>query len=144
MEYTVTEFTPWSGLAGGLMIGLAVALLLFMLGRIAGVSGIAAGLMTSDVREAAWRLMFLAGLILGALLYSLVGQRPLQVDLQSGLSTMFAGGFLVGFGTRLGSGCTAGHGICGISRLSARSVTATAVFFVTGIATVYVIRHLLN
>lgn len=144
MEYGITEFTPWSGLAGGLMIGLAAALLLFMVGRIAGISSIAAGLMSSDLKESAWRLVFLLGLILGALLYSIAAKRPLQVDIQSGLPIMFAGGFLVGFGTRLGSGCTAGHGICGISRLSARSVTATAVFFVTGIATVYIVRHIVN
>ncbi len=141
MQYTVTQFTPWSGLIGGALIGLASFLLLLLTGRIAGISGIAAGVMTSNAREASWRLLFVSGLILAAFLYPTLSGTPLRVDVQASLPVMGIGGFLVGLGTRLGSGCTAGHGICGISRLSTRSVAATVTFFLTGIATVYIVRH---
>ncbi len=141
MNYTATEFTPWLGLAGGALIGLASALLLMVNGRIAGISGIAAGVMTTHRHEAGWRLIFIAGLILGALLYGVIFARPIPLDIQVSLPLMLLGGFLVGFGTRLGSGCTAGHGISGLARLSARSFVATATFFATAIITVYVVRH---
>lgn len=144
MEYTVTEFTPWSGIIGGALIGLASVLLLFLTGRIAGISGIAAGVMSCNAREAGWRLLFISGLILAALLYAALSGTPLRVNIQASLPVMGIGGFLVGFGTCLGSGCTAGHGISGISRLSARSIAATVTFFLTGIATVYVVRHVLG
>jgi uncharacterized protein len=142
MEYSVTEFTPWRGLFGGALIGLSSGLMLLLVGRLTGISGIAAGVMTLQAREASWRLLFIIGLMLGALLYTALTGNPVRVDLQVGLLVMFIGGFLVGFGTRMGSGCTAGHGIVGISRLSMRSVVATATFFLTAVVTVYVVRHL--
>lgn len=141
MEYTLTQFTPWSGLIGGLLIGLSSALLLLLTGQVAGISGIAAGVMTADRRAASWRLLFIAGLVAGALAYPLLVHRPIPVDIQMGLPVMALGGFLVGFGTRLGSGCTAGHGICGLARLSFRSLVATATFFASAILTVYIVRH---
>jgi len=144
MEYTVTQFTPWSGLAGGALIGLAAGLMLLLTGRVSGISGIAAGLMTRNVREAGWRGLFIVGMIASALLFPLLSQQPLPVDLQVGMPLMLIGGFLVGFGTRMGSGCTAGHGICGISRLSKRSLAATVTFFLSAMATVYVVRHVVG
>lgn len=144
MEYTVTEFTPWSGLFGGMLIGLSSALLLLLTGRIAGISGIAAGVMTTEPAEAGWRLLFIAGLISGALAYSWLSGRGIPVDIQMGLPVMALGGFLVGFGTRMGAGCTAGHGISGLSRLSLRSLVATVTFFAAAVVTVYVVRHLLG
>lgn len=144
MDYTATEFTPWSGLAGGALIGLSTALLLLLAGKVSGISGIAAGLFTTERREVGWRLLFIAGLILGALAWPLLLGRQIPVDMQAGLPVMALGGFLVGFGTRMGSGCTAGHGICGLSRLSRRSLVATLTFFAAAIVTVYVVRHVLG
>jgi uncharacterized membrane protein YedE/YeeE len=141
VDYTLTPFTPWSGLAGGALIGLASAVLLLVNGRVAGISGIAAGVMTVNAREAGWRLLFITGLLLGALVYPVVLDRTIPVDVQATLPVMAAGGFLVGFGTRMASGCTAGHGISGLSRLSPRSLAATATFFATAIMTVHVVRH---
>lgn len=141
MDYTVTQFSPWAGLLGGALIGLSSGLMLLLVGRIAGISGIASGLMSLRAGEVAWRAAFIAGLIGAALLYPVLSGSPLPVDIQAGVPTMALGGFLVGFGTRMGSGCTAGHGISGLSRLSARSLTATATFFATAVATVYLTRH---
>lgn len=141
MEYAVTEFTPWTGLAGGALIGLSSAIMLALAGKIAGISGIAAGLMSRSASGVAWRALFIAGLLGGALIYPVLSGEPVPVNVQASLPVMAAGGFLVGFGTRMGSGCTAGHGISGVARLSARSVAATVTFFVTAIATVLVVRH---
>jgi uncharacterized membrane protein YedE/YeeE len=110
-------------------------------GSVAGISGIAAGVMTVNAREAGWRLLFITGLLLGALVYPVVLDRTIPVEVQATLPVMAAGGFLVGFGTRMASGCTAGHGISGLSRLSPRSLAATATFFATAIMTVHVVRH---
>lgn len=135
--------TPdWSGgLGGGALIGLAAALLLGLSGRIAGVSGILGGVLTA-ASDRAWRIAFVAGLPLGAGLFAAAtGSLPQQ--LQVGWLPMAVAGLLVGFGTRLGSGCTSGHGICGMARLSPRSIAATAVFMATGIGIVFVVRHLL-
>lgn len=143
MEYSVTAFTPWSGLAGGALIGLASGLLLVLVGRVAGISGIAAGLMSTQWGEAGWRALFIAGLILGALSYRLFSGEPLPVDVQESVLVMAAGGFLVGFGTRMGSGCTSGHGVIGLSRLSVRSLVATVTFFLAAIITVFVVRHVM-
>lgn len=141
MEYTVTPFTPWAGLAGGALIGLSSGLMLLLAGRIAGISGIASGLMSANAREVGWRAAFIAGLIVAALAFPWLSGRPLPIDVQVGVPMMAVGGFLVGFGTRMGSGCTAGHGISGLSRLSKRSLVATATFFATALLTVYVIRQ---
>jgi hypothetical protein len=130
------------GLLGGALIGSAAALLLAVHGRIAGISGILGGLITSRERsERSWRLAFLVGLITGPALYRLFyGALPLQ--LEADVPTLLAAGLLVGFGTRLGSGCTSGHGVCGLARLSPRSLVATITFMSLGIATVYFAKSL--
>jgi uncharacterized membrane protein YedE/YeeE len=130
------------GLLGGALIGSAAALLLAVHGRIAGISGILGGLITSRERsERSWRLAFLVGLITGPALYRLFyGALPLQ--LETDVPTLLAAGLLVGFGTRLGSGCTSGHGVCGLARLSPRSLVATITFMSLGIATVYFAKSL--
>jgi uncharacterized protein len=124
----VGDFTPVSGLIGGLLIGLAVALMLLLNGRIAGVSGIVSGLVTPKDGDTGWRAAFVIGLPLGALAYILVAGGPAPVDVLASPPAILVGGLLVGFGTRLGSGCTSGHGLCGLALLSWRSVVATAVF----------------
>ncbi len=135
-------FTPLSAAAGGLLIGIAAALLALLQGRIDGISGIVGGLLAPRAAgDTGWRLAFVGGLLLAPLLYRLVAewQAP-AVD--AGWGTLVVAGLLVGFGTRLGSGCTSGHGVCGLSRLSPRSFAATLVFMGAGFATVFVLRHL--
>ncbi|SIO23943.1 hypothetical protein SAMN05443247_03050 [Bradyrhizobium erythrophlei] len=139
-----TTFTPIASLAGGALIGLAAVMLMAFSGRIAGVSGIAARLVPPFVdRELAGRLAFLAGLVAVPSIFLLAtGQFPAQSIQTGGLVLMIAG-LLVGFGSVWGNGCTSGHGVCGISRLSIRSLVATMVFMATGFATTFVVRHLL-
>ena len=138
------HFDPLNALTGGALIGLAAALLLLLNGRIAGVSGIVGGLLqTLTLKGLAWRVAFVAGLVLAPALYSLFSNLP-AVRIEAGWGTLVLAGLLVGFGTRLGSGCTSGHGVCGLGRLSPRSLVATAVFMGTGIVTVYVSRHVLG
>ena len=137
------NFTPVSGLVGGLLIGLAVTLLLVLNGRIGGVSGIVGGLLTFEGRDLDWRAAFVAGLVIGALAYVLATGAASLVQVETSLPVILVGGFLVGFGTRLGSGCTSGHGLCGLARFSKRSVVATSVFFGVAILTVFLTRHLL-
>lgn len=136
------SFTPVSSLIGGAFIGLATALLLLLNGRIAGISGILGGLFERGATERGERLAFIGGLIVGPALFALVLQRP-AITIDASAITLFAAGLLVGYGTRLGSGCTSGHGVCGVARLSPRSLIATAVFMAAGMAAVYVVRHLL-
>lgn len=136
-------FTPWSALAGGVLIGLAAALFVLLNGRIAGISGVLGGLLHGRRGDLGWRLAFLAGLIAAPLLFAFFGH-PLVVAVDSGTGLLIAAGLLVGFGTRLGSGCTSGHGVCGLSRLSPRSLVATACFMLAGFATVFVVRHALG
>lgn len=137
------NFTPVTGLIGGLLIGAAATLTLWANGRIAGISGILSGVLFPTRGETLWRLLFIGGLIAGAGLYLLVrGTLPLEIQ-AAPIPTVIAG-LLVGFGTRLGSGCTSGHGICGIARFSRRSLTATLTFIVTAVITVFVTRHLLG
>jgi|SRR3712207_508992 len=133
------DFTPVSGLLGGLLIGLAVALMLLLNGRVAGISGIVGGLLTLRARDAVWRAAFVAGLVLGALGYIWAVDVPVRI--LAPLPIVLAGGLLVGFGTRLGSGCTSGHGLCGVARLSRRSVAATATFFGVAMLTVFLTGH---
>jgi uncharacterized membrane protein YedE/YeeE len=140
----MTEFTPWSALAGGTLIGLASAVLLLASGRTAGISGITAGLLRPWHGEGIWRWMFIAGLILGTVLYGLFGGNLAAVQIDANTATLTGGGLLVGIGTRLGGGCTSGHGVCGISRLSVRSITATLIFMTTAAAVVFVTRHVLG
>jgi uncharacterized membrane protein YedE/YeeE len=130
------------GFAGGVLIGLAAVLLLAVNGRVAGVSGILGGLLTSrSGAERSWRLLFVTGLIAGAALYRLF-YGPLPIQIQSTAPVLLAAGALVGWGTRLGSGCTSGHGVCGLARLSPRSLLATVTFMLFGVLTVYVVKHL--
>jgi uncharacterized protein len=136
------HFTPWASLAGGACIGTATALLLLANGRLAGVSGILGGLLRPARGDAAWRLAFLLGLFVAPLAWLAAGAMPpAQIDHAPPL--LAVSGLLVGLGTRFGSGCTSGHGVCGIARLSPRSLVATACFLAAGIATVFVTRHVL-
>jgi len=137
------DFTPMSGFAGGLLIGSAVALMLLLNGRVAGISSIVGGLLTLRLRDAAWRAAFVAGLIIGALAYLWTADQTTPVRVPASLPAILVGGLLVGFGTRLGSGCTSGHGLCGMARLSRRSVVSTATFFGVAMLTVFVTRHVL-
>jgi uncharacterized membrane protein YedE/YeeE len=132
------------GLAGGALIGLAAVLLLLVNGRVAGVSGIIGSLLTGSVAgDRLWRIAFVLGLVAGAGLYALA-MDGLVLELQAQGLTVMVAGFLVGVGTQLGSGCTSGHGVCGIARLSKRSIWASATFIGVGVLTVYVMRHLLT
>jgi uncharacterized membrane protein YedE/YeeE len=135
-------FTPGPALAGGLLIGLAAALLVLRAGRIAGISGIVGGLLRLAAGDRAWRLAFVGGLVAAPWVYLAVAgpSRP-HVDASWGF--VIAAGLLVGIGTRYGSGCTSGHGVCGLSRLSLRSLVATAVFMAAGFVTVALLRHVL-
>jgi uncharacterized membrane protein YedE/YeeE len=142
MHIDWTHYTPWTAGAGGLLIGLAAAVLLLFNGRIAGISGILGGLLRPAGGDVAWRLAFLGGLLAAPFAVALVsGLPPLQVD--AGNGTLVAAGLLVGLGTRYGSGCTSGHGVCGIARGSPRSFAATAAFMAAGFLTVYLVRHVL-
>ena len=130
---------------GGLMIGIAAAFLLWTLGKVAGISGIFWNTFSIELpllsKERAWRLAFLLGLIAGPVLVHKVSTIPVPAAPESGVMAAVIAGFIVGLGTRLGSGCTSGHGICGIARFSTRSLLATAVFMFTGFLTVYLLRH---
>ena len=137
----MAESNFFGGLTGGLLIGLAAVLLLLFNGRIAGISGILGGLIDANpISERLWRGAFIIGLVCGAAVYSWIhGGLPLQLQVRS--SGLLLAGLLVGFGTRLGSGCTSGHGVCGLARSSPRSLVATATFIACGMLTVYLIRH---
>jgi uncharacterized membrane protein YedE/YeeE len=136
------HFTPWTSLAGGLIIGAAAAAFILLNGRIAGISGILGGLLRPARGDTGWRLAFLLGLAGAPLAYALAAAPP-AVTVEAGMPTLVAAGLLVGVGTRYGAGCTSGHGVCGISRLSPRSLAATGAFMLAGFATVFVTRHLL-
>jgi uncharacterized membrane protein YedE/YeeE len=140
---TIENFTPITALLGGLLIGVAASLLLLLNGRIAGISGIAGGLLRAGAGDRTWRLLFLLGLVAGAGASRLVGSQPASIHIDASLPALILGGLLVGFGTQLGGGCTSGHGVCGIARLSPRSITATLVFMLSAAATVFVVRHVI-
>ena len=140
----MTEFTPLAAAAGGTLIGLSAVLLLWLNGRIAGISGILYGLFTRESGERNWRFLFVFGLILGGLLYQLTTQNALSTRSDFPVYLLAIAGLLVGIGSRLGSGCTSGHGVCGISRLSLRSALATATFVVVGMVTTTIMRILLG
>lgn len=133
------NFTPVSGLIGGMLIGASAALFLMLNGRIAGISGILGGALEQGSADGAWRYAFLAGLV--AVPAAWAAFVPVTVVIEASAPLLIAAGLLVGFGTRLGSGCTSGHGVCGISRLSVRSIVATATFMAFGFLTVFVMRH---
>ncbi len=137
-----SHFTPWTSLAGGAILGLSAALFVMLNGRIAGISGVLGGLLRPGLprAELGWRLAFLSGLLAAATVYALVAPLP-DYTVEAGSVELVIAGLLVGFGTRLGSGCTSGHGVCGISRLSPRSLVATGCFMASGFATVFLIRH---
>ena len=137
------NFTPFDATSGGVLIGVAVAILLFFNGRIAGISGILGGLFNSKKHDTAWRLAFLAGLVFSASIWRLVADLP-AIQLDASLSTIFVAGILVGVGTSFASGCTSGHGVCGLSRISPRSLVATLIFMAAGIVTVFIVRHVLG
>ena len=137
------HFTPWASLAGGILIGLATALLLLANGRVAGISGILGGLLRPSRGDIAWRVTFILGLFVAPLAWLTMGAMPpAQIDHSPAL--LAVGGLLVGIGTRFGSGCTSGHGVCGIARLSPRSLLATVCFLAAGFVTVFIVRHVLG
>ena len=136
----MTEFTPILSFSGGILIGLSAAAAFFLFGRVLGMTGIVARALDFDFGEGSWRLFFLFGLVGTPLVLSMIAPTPHGFE-PMGLIPMIVGGFLVGYGTRVGSGCTSGHGICGISRLSKRSIAATCTFMTTAVITVFVIRH---
>jgi uncharacterized membrane protein YedE/YeeE len=136
-------FTPWSALAGGVLIGFAAGMFVLLNGRIAGISGIIGGLLKPARGDVVWRMAFIGGLVVAPMVYALAATLPVpQID--AGYGALVAAGLLVGIGTRYGSGCTSGHGVCGLSRLSPRSLAATAVFMAAGFVTVFMMRHLFN
>jgi hypothetical protein len=143
MSIDWTSFTPGTSLAGGLLIGLASTLFLLFNGRIAGISGIVGGLLKPARGDVAWRVAFAAGLVIAPLVYALAAPLP-QVHVEASYPVLLIAGLLVGIGTRYGSGCTSGHGICGLSRRSPRSVMATVAFMFAGFVTVYIARHLIG
>lgn len=136
------NFTPVSATLGGILIGLAAIVLMLFNGRIAGVSGILAGTAFAPNKDKLWRVFFIAGIVLGPILYGLVSTNNTNFTMTSSWPLIVAGGLLVGFGTRLGSGCTSGHGVCGLSRLSVRSLAAVCIFMLTGVVTVAITNFL--
>jgi len=139
----MANFTPVSAAIGGALIGLSAALLMLLTGRIAGISGIFGGCLGFGINDKGWRIAFIAGLILAPLIGSWVGYAMPSPQIPASWTVTVAAGLLVGLGTRLGGGCTSGHGICGIARLSARSTVATAIFMFTAIVVVALTRHVL-
>lgn len=140
----MTSFTPLSAAFGEVLIGLSVSMLILLNGRIAGIGGILGGLLVVRRGDIAWRLAFIFGLVAAPAIYMALGGQLLSIAVTSSTTLLLVGGLIVGFGARLGAGCTSGHGICGIARLSLRSIVATAVFMATGALTVLVTRHILG
>jgi uncharacterized membrane protein YedE/YeeE len=143
MNIDWAHFTPWTSLAGGVLIGIAASLFILLNGRILGISGIVGGLLSPGRGDIGWRVAFLLGLLAAPLLYALLAT-PGEVRIDAAWPTLIVAGALVGAGTRYGSGCTSGHGVCGLSRLSPRSLVATLTFMGAGFVTVYLVRHLLG
>ena len=142
----IVNFTPVSAVIGGAIIGLSAAFLLLVKGRIAGISGIAGGIILPEKGDLAWRIFFVIGLILGGLIYQWLDLGPELREIKSlvGTSTLIIAGLLVGIGTTVGTGCTSGHGICGLARRSPRSLVATLTFMGSAILTVFIVRHLIG
>jgi hypothetical protein len=138
------NFTPLSALVGGGLIGLSAALMILVSGRVAGISGILGGALALQQGELGWRLVFILGLVAGAALAGPVAGLTPAIHLEAELPVLIAGGLLVGFGTRLGGGCTSGHGVCGIARLSPRSLAATGLFMGAGMVVVFLARHVIG
>ena len=142
MKIDWAHFTPWTALGGGMLIGAAASLFVLLNGRIAGISGLLASVLEPAAEGRGEKLLFLLGLLMAPLLWGLFGALP-AMEFQSGWVGLLVAGLLVGVGTRYGAGCTSGHGVCGIARLSPRSIVATLVFMAAGFATVFLLRHLL-
>ncbi len=139
------NFTPYLSLAGGVLIGISASILMYLNGRIAGISGIVAGVFNAaSITEKAWRLAFVIGLVIGGAIY--MHFFPIAIAAREFMSTklLIVGGLVIGFGTAMGSGCTSGHGICGVSRFSLRSLVATATFLLSGIVTVYIFKQIIG
>ena len=143
MSIAWNAFTPASALIGGAIIGAAAALFAVLNGRVAGVSGILGGLARPQAGDISWRIAFVAGLIAAPLAWGLLAALP-EIRVDASVPVLVAAGLLVGVGTRYGGGCTSGHGVCGVSRMSPRSIVATLAFMAAGFATVYVARHLIS
>lgn len=140
----IVNFTPYTALIGGLMIGFSAVLLMLFNGRIAGISGIYGGLLPPSLGDIDWRLAFVIGLVLGGAAYSLGGGDLSAIRIEANTGMLIGAGLLVGFGTRMGHGCTSGHGVCGIGRASPRGIAATLVFMGVAAVTVFVIRHVIG
>lgn len=143
------NFTPWASLAGGAILGFSALLLILLNGRIAGISGIVGGLIKPRLHDIGWRIAFITGLIAAPMFWQILASWQLfgalpSIQIEANTTTLITAGLLVGIGTRYGSGCTSGHGVCGISRLSPRSFVATLCFMSAGFVTVYVLRHVLG
>lgn len=136
------SFTPWASLAGGILIGLAAGVLILFNGRIAGISGIVGGLLKPVAGDVCWRIAFIGGLLGAPFIYGLITELPV-IQIDAGYGILIIAGLLVGVGTRYGGGCTSGHGVCGLSRLSPRSLVATIIFMAAGFAATYMFRHLI-
>jgi uncharacterized membrane protein YedE/YeeE len=141
MNVDWTNFTPYSALMGGALLGVAVTVLLLWNGRIAGISGILGGLLQPKAGNIAWRVAFILGLMASPLVYSLFTELP-SIEIEADLPILVLAGLLVGIGTRYGAGCTSGHGVCGLARFSLRSLVATLSFMFAGFITVWLVRHL--
>ena len=137
------NFTPWSAISGGVMLGIASALFILLNGRIAGICGILGGLYRPQRNDIGWRVAFIIGLILTPLAWATVNTLP-NINIEASNGLLAISGLIVGISTRYGSGCTSGHGVCGISRLSPRSIIATLAFMGTGFLTVFIVRHVLS
>ncbi|MCB9599118.1 MAG: YeeE/YedE family protein [Sandaracinus sp.] len=135
------NFTPYTSLAGGLLIGLAAAGMLVLNGRIAGISGITGGVLKGDVGDTLWRFLFVAGLLAGGFAYSFVDPDAFSIAIERSTGALVVAGLLVGFGTQMGNGCTSGHGICGLSRFSGRSLAAVVTFMSFAALTVFLVNH---
>jgi len=140
----VENFTPYSALAGGALIGVAAVLFMFLNGRVAGISGILGGLTKPRSGDIGWRMAFTLGLVAAPALYLASGQVLPAITFQSSTTQLVIAGLLVGFGSQVGNGCTSGHGVCGMARFSTRSIAATVTFMITAGVTVYVMRHMLG
>jgi uncharacterized protein len=142
MSIDWAHFTPWSSLAGGVLIGVAAAMLVLLNGRIAGVSGIVGGLLRPIPGDAGWRVAFVLGLLVAPAAFAFFGRHPFP-RIEAGWGTLVVAGLLVGAGTSYASGCTSGHGVCGLSRLSPRSLVATLAFMAAGMLTVFLAKRFL-
>lgn len=143
MTINWTDFTPWSALAGGALIGLAAALFFVLNGRIAGISGIVGGLLSRHRGDVLWRVLFIAGMVAAPVVWGLFAELP-PMKIDASYPMLIIAGLIVGISTRYGSGCTSGHGVCGIARLSPRSIVATLAFMASGFVTVYLFRHVIS